>query len=99
MTPFATTQAESGDITSAAAHCATSSLASRFSGKGAADIEPAKPDDSPVALCSVETAALRWDLRLAHAYIGLLEELLDEKSSTIAALHQQIENFHRSGGQ
>lgn len=98
MTSFATTQAGSGDITPAAAHCATS-LASRLSSKGAADIEPAKPDDSPVALCSVETAALRWDMRRAQAYIGLLEELLDEKSSTIAALHQQIENFHRSGGQ
>lgn len=55
-----TTQAGSGDITPAAAHCSTS-LASATPGKGADVIEPPKPDDAPAAVCSDEKKTLTWD--------------------------------------
>lgn len=52
-----TTQAGSGDVTPAAAHCATS-LASVSPGKGAAVIEPPTPDKSPAAVRSDDQTAL-----------------------------------------
>jgi len=55
-----TTQAGSGDITPAAAHCSTS-LASATPGKGADVIEPPKPDEAPAAVCSDEKKTLTWD--------------------------------------
>ena len=48
-----TTQAGSGEITPAAAHCSTSQAF--LSGKGAAVVEPPKPGIAPAAACSDET--------------------------------------------
>ncbi len=90
MNLFETTQAGSGDVTPAAAHCHPSA-AQDSTGRGAAGMEPAKPDDSPAALRSVEIVDSRWEIARLRHYIGLLEESLDDKSRQIASLHMQLD--------
>ncbi|HQL10608.1 MAG TPA: hypothetical protein PLE35_13465 [Lentisphaeria bacterium] len=92
------TQAGSGEITPAAAHCATL-LASETPGKGADVIEPPKPDDAPAAVCSDETGLqikahakwLRDELTDANLKIDELHRLIAAKDGVINALRQLAE--------
>ena len=88
-----TTQAGSGDITPAAAHCSTS-LASATPGKGADVIEPPKPDDAPAAVCSDEKKTLTWDdlydqLRAKRKECMALREQIAAKDDEIYAMQRR----------
>ena len=88
-----TTQAGSGDITPAAAHCSTS-LASATPGKGADVIEPPKPDDAPAAVCSDEKKTLTWDdlydqLRAKRKECMALREQIAAKDDEISEMQRR----------
>lgn len=88
-----TTQAGSGDITPAAAHCSTS-LSSATPGKGADVIEPPKPDEAPAAVCSDEKKTLTWDdlydqLRAKRKECMALREQIAAKDDEIYAMQRR----------
>lgn len=92
-----TTQAGSGDITPAAAHCSTS-LASATPGKGADVIEPPKPDDAPDAVCSDEMIKelgiandwLRAELTAANEELDRLREVVKSLNEAVFIAQQAI---------
>lgn len=93
-----TTQAGSGDITPAAAHCSTS-LASATPGKGADVIEPPKPDEAPAAVCSDEMKQLviandwlRCELTAANEELDRLREVIKGLKDAVFIAQQAIFN-------
>ena len=92
-----TTQAGSGDITPAAAHCSTS-LASATPGKGADVIEPPKPDEAPAAVCSDEkmqdqTVSLWSLLEERDRTIAAMRDLIASKDDEITELQKMLKGF------
>jgi len=80
------TQAESGDITSAAAHRSTS-LASSIPGEGAAVVEPLKPEELPAAARSDEIPDDDSDPHAFPRSRGLVMSVSTDGQMTVARRH------------
>lgn len=85
------TQAGSGEITPAAAHCATL-LASETPGKGADVIEPPKPDDAPAAVCSDEIK----ELGIANDWLRCE---LDAANEELERVRAELKEANRRGNE